>query len=132
MKERIQKISKYRPSIFQAKLDFSPGRSFSFAVEHPREQLIFKVLLGALVALACSYVYFVGATILNVIARKEAVAETASLETQVSKLENSYLAASKSVSPSDGARLGLAPLTQSSFVYRPGETAVATIEPNAL
>jgi hypothetical protein len=132
MKEKIQKISKYRPSIFQARLDFSPGRSFSLTVEHPHEQLVFRALAGTLVALGFSYVYFVGATILNVIARKETVRETAALETNVSKLERDYLVAAKAVTPRDGARLGLAPVTQSSFVYRPGATAVATIERNAL
>ena len=132
MVQRLQKISKYRPSIFQGKLEFSPHATFSLTAEHPAELLVFRVLIAALVALALTYVYCVGWTVLNVIARKEALSETASLRSSVSALESNYYTATASVTPTAGVALGLAPVTKTAFVYRPGAAAAVTIERNEL
>ena len=121
MRARIQKISKYAPSVFQGKLDFaSARRGLSLTAEHPVEPVLFRALLGIVVALACAYVYFVGATILNVIARKEALAQTASLTSSVSGLEREYFAAAQNIGPEDGARLGLSPVSDALYLHRPG------------
>ena len=131
MRARIQKISKYAPSIFQGKLDFSSSRSsFSLTAEHPAETMLSRMLVGTLAIFACAYIYFVGASILNVIARKEALADAARLENTVSRLERDYFAASQGVGPEDGTRLGLTPISNTDYVYRPGNAAVASIESN--
>jgi len=135
MRARIQKISRYAPSIFQGKLDLAAPRrraSFALAAEHPGERAVFRLLGAILLILASLYVYFVGATILNVVARKEAVANTAALATAVSKLERDYFALSQGVGPEDGARLGLSPLSNVVYVHRPGATAVAAVESNEI
>ena|SRR3989338_5122680 len=133
MRARIQKISKYAPSIFQGKLDLSSARrGISLTVEHRSEPVLLRLILGTLAVLACTYIYFVGATIFNVIARKEALAETARLTSAVSSLEREYFAASQGIGPDDGARLGLSPVSNTIYIHRPGNAAVATLESNEI
>lgn len=84
-----------------------------------------RMLMGALAVLASLYVYFVGASVLNVIARKEALTQTASLTNAVSQLEREYFAASQGVGAEDGARLGLIPLENTIYIHRPGNAALA-------
>jgi len=121
MRTRLQKISKYRPSVFQGKMNFAVAsrRGITLTAEHPAERMMLRILLSALLGLALAYLYFVGASVLNVIARKEALAQTASLATAVAVLERDYFAASQAVSPSQGAQLGLAPVATTAYVYRP-------------
>ncbi len=131
MRTRIQKISKYAPSIFQGRFSFAAQRTtFSFTAQHPLERSVFRMLMGVLLVLACAYVYFVGATILNVIAKKDALAQTAALATAVSTLEREYFSLSQKVGPEDGIRLGLSPVSDTAYVHRPGNAAAATIERN--
>lgn len=125
MRARIQKISRYAPSIFQGKIDFSSARrSFSLTVEHPFEPAILRILAGLILLLGFAYVYFVGATILNVVARKDAMSQSASLTSAVSNLEREYFALSHELGPDDGTRLGLAPVSDTVYVHRPGNTAL--------
>lgn len=132
MRARIQKISKFAPSIFQGRLDFSARGGVSLTLEHPAERVMFRVLAGTLGILACAYVYFVGVSILNVIARKEALAQTASLASAVSSLERDYFAASQGVGPEDGVRLGLTPVSNTVYVHRPGNAALVTLPSNEI
>ena len=122
MRARLHKISKYRPSVFQGRIDFATvsRHGITLTAEHPAERTILRVLLAALLALACTYLYFVGASVLNVIARKEALAQTTSLATAVAAMERDYFAASQAVTPQAGGPLGLAPVANTSYVYRPG------------
>ena len=133
MRAKIQKISKYAPSIFQGKLDLGGKRSvFSLTAEHPFERAFLRMLIVAIVAFSVLYVYFVGATTLNVIARKEARAETLKLATVVSELERDYFALSQGVGPEDGERLGLSPVADTSYVHLPGNAAQAEVDSNEL
>jgi len=133
MRTRIQKISKYAPSIFQGKLEFvGRRRGVSLTAEHPVEGFLFRVLIGSVLALTCAYVYFVGSTILNVIAREEALAQSVDLATAVSKLEREYFSLSQGIRPEDGVRLGLSPVSKTMYVHRPGNAAAAAIAPNEI
>lgn len=133
MRAKIQKISKYAPSIFQGRLDLAGKRqSISFTVEHPIERTLFRTCIASALLLACAYVFFVGATTFNVLARKEALAESAKLATSVSKLEREYFAFSQQVGPEDGSRLGLLPVAQTLYVHRPGNAAAAIVSANDL
>ncbi len=133
MRARIQKISKYAPSIFQGKLDlFSARRSFSLTIEHRAEPAFLRILLVTLAVFACAYIYFVGATILNVIAREEALTKMASLTSVVSSLEREYFSASQGLGPDDGARLGLFPVSNTVYIHRPGNAAAVTLESNEI
>lgn len=125
MRARIQKISKYAPSVFQGKIEFAARTGISLTIEHPAERAVFRMLAGTFAILVCAYVYFVGMSILNVIGRKEALTQISHLSSAVAALERDYLAASQGVGPEDGARLGLSPVTNTVYVRRPGNAALA-------
>ena len=133
MGTRIFKISKYKPSIFQGSLRFSSKRAgFSLTVEHPAEWFVLRALLISLVVLAFGYVYFVSASVLNVIARKEALKETATLRSTVALLERDYYAATAVLTPQAGAHLGLKPVSDTRYVHRPGTVGVVQEELNEI
>ena len=133
MTKRLLKISKYRPSIFQGKIDFSSAqRGVSLSVEHPAERLALRIISLALITLICGYLYFVSASVLNVIARKEALAQVAVVQGTIGGLEQEYFALSQSVSPQIGRALGLSPVGEPKYVYRPGNVGAATIARNEI
>lgn len=82
------------------------------------------VLLGVLFV---SYLYFVGASVLNIIARKEATAQTAALQSAIASMEQQYFALSQSVDSRTEAELGLSPVSGTHYVYRPGNAASAGV-----
>lgn len=127
---RMYKISKYKPSIFQGSLRFSGAggvgrRGFSLTIEHPLERVLFRILCAALVILIGSYVYFVSASVLNVIARKEAIAQRASIASALAELESKYYAAAKGITPDTGEYLGLDSADSTKYVHRPGAVGIA-------
>lgn len=133
MTKKLLKISKYRPSIFQGKLDFSSAhRGVSLSLEHPAERLVLRVLSIALLALVCGYLYFVSASVLNVIARKEALARVVVIQGSIGGLEQEYFKLSQSVTAQTGEALGLSPVGQPKYVYRPGNVGAATIARNEI
>ena len=73
------------------------------------------VMLGICVA---SYLYFVGLSIMNVIANREASVETERLRSTVSSLEEDYFTLSKDVTADVGSYIGLTATADSSFVRR--------------
>ena len=121
MGAHLHRMSKYRPSIFQGRLDlFRTAPSLSLTHEHPAERTLFRMLVAVLLVIAGVYIYFVGASVLNVIARKEALLQTAQLTGAVSSLEREYFLVAKSITPEAGERLGLAPVANTAYVRRPG------------
>lgn len=133
MGARIHKISKHKPSIFQGSLRFNTRRpGFSLAVEHPMERVLFRVLVITLVVSAIAYVYFVSASVLNVVARKEALSNIASLTSSVALLERDYYAATAALTPSAGAHLGLKPVSKTEYVHRPGTVGAANVQSNEI
>ena len=133
MTKRLLKISKYKPSIFQGKFEFSAGSGqVSLSLEHPRERLILQTLGVILVALICGYLYFVTASVLNVMARREALASVDAIQGQIGSAEQQYFALSQDVTPQEGAALGLVPISNTQYVYRPGNIGAATIARNEI
>ena len=133
MGTRIHKISKHVPSIFQGRLDFSAGEHrVTLSQQHPFESTIMRTLCIALVVLVCGYLYFVSASVLNVIARKEALAEISKIQGSIGGLEQQYFTLSEGVTPQAGATLGLSPIEDTQYVYRPGNVGAVTIAPNAI
>ncbi|MEK7134088.1 MAG: hypothetical protein AAB804_03385 [Patescibacteria group bacterium] len=133
MRARIHRISKHVPSIFQGKLDFSAGEHrISLSVQHPFENTIIRVLSIALIVLVFGYLYFVSASVLNVMARKEALAEVTKIQGFIGGLEQQYFALSEGVTLQAGATLGLSPITDTQYVYRPGNVGAVTIGRNAI
>ena len=131
MTKKLLKISKYKPSILQGKFEFSAGSPLSLSLEHPRERFLLRALGVALLALICMYLYFVTASVLNVIARKEALAQVTNIQGSIGALENRYLALSEGITPEEGKALGLKPVAKTQYVYRPGNVDPATLARNA-
>ena len=101
------------------------------------ERIAFRVLFALLGIILCGYLYFVGVSVLNIIARKEATRATATLQGTIAGLEKQYFALSESVTPQSGAALGLGQVQETDYVYRPGSTASApsgavTMDRNAI
>ena len=127
------KISKYKPSSSQGKLNlFVSERRTLLAVEHPYERLVRQALFCVLAICILAYLYFVAASILNIMARKEADTSTLALQTKIAQLEGNYFALSNAVNPSTAGAIGLAPVSTTEYVYRPGNAAAVTIQPHAI
>ena len=71
------------------------------------------------------YVYFVGVSVVNLIARKEAFASVQRMNAEVSVLEQNYLTFSHGLTPDQGAELGLTVISPSEYIRVPGATAFA-------
>ncbi len=132
MNKKIQKISKHAPSIFQGRLDMSlvstPHTALS--IEYPTERIILNTLIGLLVACIAGYFYFVAASVVHVMNRKEALTESSRIESTISTLENRYFALSHAITPSSGTSLGLAPIAKIDYVHRVGRVGIGDIALN--
>jgi hypothetical protein len=124
MRNKLQKISKYRPSVLQGRLELATthGR-FSLSVEHPAEQRIFRILCALLAVLIAGYLYFVSASILNIMAGREAEASLAQVQSAIASLEQQYFALDEGVDQSIASSLGLTALKDTQYVYVPGNAA---------
>ena len=96
------------------------------------ESMALRVLSFALIAVICGYLYFVSTSILNVIARKEALSHIAVIQGSIGGLEQRHFELSTGISAESGPSLGLAPITKQSYVYRPGNVGAATIAHNEI
>lgn len=81
-------------------------------------------------ALVFAYLYFVGASILHVVARKEMSAEATRLQSSIALMEREYFALSSVVDESTAPSLGLSAVKQTTYVYEPGTAVAATIPGN--
>jgi hypothetical protein len=102
------------------------------AIEYPFEQIALKAVIFTLIALIATYLYCVSVSVLNVIARREAMVHSAQIETAIGNLEQQYFALSQQVTPEEGARLGLVPLSNPSYVNRPGNVGQANTNEGAI
>ncbi len=119
--KKALKISRYIPSSSQAKLNlFVTEKRVSLAIEHPMESIARQALFGVLAVLIFAYIYFVAASILNIMARKEANTAVFSLQSAIAQMEGEYFALSRAIEPESGAKIGLAPVAKTHYVYRPG------------
>ncbi len=106
------------------------------SLEYSYERVAFRVLFAILGVILCGYLYFVGASVLNIIARKEASRASVSLQSSIAGLEKQFFALSEGVTPETGSSLGLTSVNATDYVFRPGATAsldsADTIERNAI
>ena len=133
MKKHLQKISKYKPSALQGTLHFEVARPRAgLAVEHPFEGRARSILLLTLALRVAGDLYFVAASIRNVMARSEAIAQAQTIESSIGSLEERYFSLSQSVTPQEGTAMGFTPVSKTSYVYRPGNAAAAPINSNEI
>ncbi len=128
MHTRIQKISKYRPSIFQGHLNLAVEKPrVSLAVEYPAERVILRALVAVLVVLAMGYLYFVSASIINIMARKEAMTQSGAIIASIGSLEGQYFSLTQSITPDSAVAIGLSPIStaNTAYVERPGNVGMA-------
>ncbi|MBM3261059.1 hypothetical protein FJY93_01435 [Candidatus Kaiserbacteria bacterium] len=104
----------------------------ALTIEYQWEHTLLWVLLGVLGILLCVYLYFVAASVLNIIAHKEATVRSAQLETAIGQLEREYFALSQNLTPETGALLGLSAVNDQEYVYRPGTVGAATFDQGAI
>lgn len=123
----------HKPSIFQGQLQFPASRrTFALHVEHPLERVAFRVLFAILFILICAYLYFVVASVLNVVARKEAISRSTQLGSAIGAYERDYFAISEKVKPDAGAPLGLYPVSNIAYIHRPGVVGKAETSNNEI
>jgi hypothetical protein len=124
MNKKISRLSKHTPSLFQGRLNLAVASKphVSLAVEYPAERILMRGLIAALVVLAMCYLYFVSASVINVMAQKEAMAQTAQIEGSIGALEGNYFALSQSITPQAAVAMGLSPISvqHTDYVDRPG------------
>ncbi|MDO8562196.1 MAG: hypothetical protein Q7S05_05295 [bacterium] len=123
----------HKPSIFQGQLQFPASRaSFTFHAEHQLERTAFRALSAVLLILVLAYLYFVVVSVLNVIARKEAMSRSTQLSSTIGAYERDYFAISDKVKPDAGVPLGLYPASNVAYVYRPGVVGQALTTHNEI
>lgn len=119
-------ISTLKPSIFQGTLDFeavSKRQTIVLAVQHPLERLAYPVLGALLAILFIAYLYFVTMSVFHVIGEKQADAQSANIQGSIASLEQQYFSLSQSLTPQAASAMGLAPVQNTQYVYRPGNAA---------
>jgi hypothetical protein len=89
-------------------------------------------MLACLCVASCAYLYCVGASILNVVARTEAASEAQKLEGAIAVLEESYVTLSQSVDALTAGEMGLSSVGSTEYVYTPGNAAAVTMSGNGL
>ncbi len=85
----------------------------------PYEGRITSALIALIALGACAYAILVCMSILNVIERKEALAESDRLQSAVGSLEKEYFTLSQTIGPEKAAGLGLTPVSETAYVYPP-------------
>lgn len=91
----------------------------------PREEGFVRVLGVMLALLAVSYLTIVSMSIVNVIARKEATDRMVALRAAVGELEREYFALSGDLTAASAETVGLAPVSDTNYIYRPGAVGSA-------
>jgi len=109
------------------KRTYRRAASRSLLSAFPHEELLIRICGGAIVSLVAVYLTLVGMTTLNVIARKESLDQMTNAQTSVGSLEQDYFALSQKITPDQGGNLDLAPVSHTSYVYRPGAFGVASV-----
>ena len=90
----------------------------ALSAEHPYEQALVRYLLFALAVVVFAYLYLVSASVLNIIAQREADHRSASLEGAIGELEGRYFSLSQTITLAHASNLGLHPIVTRSYVYR--------------
>lgn len=90
-------------------------------------QILVRFFLAALLVLAVLYVYFLCASIRNVVMRKELERDIASLSSSIGELEAAYFALESTIDFETAESLGLAVLPEKSYVPRYSKQGSVTL-----
>lgn len=111
---------------------FIHKKVLALSVEHSAENMVLRSLFAVACLLLIGYLYFVSASILNVMARKEALGQASSLQSETANLEQRYFTLSQAMTLQAAQELGLAPIGKADYVYRPGSVGLADISNSAI
>lgn len=100
-------------------------KSSVLRVAHPSEGLLIRMLSCALFLLLAGYITLVSMSIVNVIARKEAMEKTVALRSSVSELEHNYFVLSQGISADRGQEFGLVKVSDTHYVREQGSVGFA-------
>ncbi len=95
------------------------------------EKRIFKGLVFALAVLFASYIYFVGHTVFNIVARKAIDVDARNLTSAVSSLELEYFSLSNKIDLSYAESAGFINPNQTAFANRENLAMAQTLAINA-
>jgi hypothetical protein len=104
----------------------------ALSYELPYETVVVRYLCAMVGIIVLLYLYFVSASVLNVIAQREASQASAQMQSDIGVLEGKYFALSQIVTPAQASKLGLTQVAESSFVYRLDTVGVVPSTKNAI
>ena len=91
-----------------------------------QQRLFFAVLSVFLILFGC-YVYFISASVVHVIARKEVDGEIARAGSHISDLEVKYMTAKQAIVPTTIVQYGFVPASPKVYIVKvPGNVALVT------
>lgn len=97
---------------------------FLLSIEHPLEYQVRRGLYLAIGVTIALYIYFVGSSVFNVMAKTEAETNTRALHDAIASLEGNYFTLSQAITPEAAASLGLV-ATVATYVRPMESTAYA-------
>ncbi len=91
---------------------------------YQEERVWFFAALSMLVVVFCAYVYFLSASVVHVVMRKEIGQEIAQLGSEVSELEANYIEAQHAVSDEIASHRGYVVVEDKTFIRKTDATLV--------
>ena len=94
--------------------------SISIAVAHTQdlEKKLFWSLIAMLVLMLVMYVFFVNATVMNIVGRQTAERAASSVNSHISDLESQYLALASGITPEYAHSIGFAETKTEAYATR--------------
>lgn len=99
---------------------------------YEREKKIVYAMLMLFLALLCAYMYFVSASVVNVIVRKEIDQEIASVGTHISDLETRYIMAKRELNEEHIARHGFTQVAPEKIYITKVPTSLVLVSQNEI
>ncbi|PIZ54329.1 hypothetical protein CO026_00015 [Candidatus Kaiserbacteria bacterium CG_4_9_14_0_2_um_filter_41_32] len=87
-------------------------------ISNNNNHVYFSLLGLTLITLLFLYVYFLSASVVHVVLRKQAITNTANIESQIAQLETSYISAQHSISNKIASSEGFSENSKKIFVSR--------------
>ena len=101
-------------------------RKYKSTVAYKDESRIFYGAFASCIVVFCAYMYFVSASIVHVVMRKEVDAQIATLGTRVGQLESQYIEIQHTVSSDVATLKGFVVADKKIFIDRTEDTLVVS------
>ena len=97
-----------------------------------REEILLRVLAASAACLVVAYATLVSMSIVNVIARKEALEKITDTRSTIAQLEHEYFARTEALTLAQAGERGLSPVVEKRYVERLTSVGVARGERNGI